>query len=158
MVQAINSILNDRESFIKKLQAAGITQEELQSAKSQGDSAFKALLEAHGIQPPAPPSREGGKDRMIQQLKALGIPDDIIKQGPEAVKKYAEEHNITLPEPPKKMHGKENNSSQRMNFQSKVEEYMQQHQEVTETEAIQAVMEEIKAKHTAQQLQNKTSM
>jgi len=158
MVQAINGILNDRESFIKKLQAAGITQEELQTAKSQGESAFKALLEAHGIQPPAPPSDKGGKDVMIQQLKALGIPEDVVKQGPEAVKSYAEKNNIQLPEPPKRMHGGDNDSSQRMDFQSKVEEYMQQHQGVTETEAIQAVMEEIKAKHTAQQLQNRTSL
>lgn len=153
MVQAINGINIDREQFIQKLQAAGISQEELQTAKSQGPNAFKQLLEAHGIQPPAPPAGDGNKDQFIQQLRALGIPDDIIKQGPEAVKKYAQEHNIQLPEPPKGANCNHHDGN-KAEFQAKVQEYMNQHQGVTEQEAMQAVMAEFQAKQIAQQLQS----
>jgi len=33
-----------------------------------------------------------------EQLKSLGIPEDVISQGDDAIRKYAQEHEITLPE------------------------------------------------------------
>jgi len=154
MGQGIKEIGFDRDQFIQKLQASGITQEELQTAKSQGPSAFKKLLEAHGIQAPTPPSNSG-KDNFIQQLKALGIPDDIIKKGPEAVKQYALQNNIQLPEPPQKANG-HHNGEHKAEFQAKIQEYMKQHPGVSEQEALQAVMAEFKARQTAQEIQNQS--
>jgi len=158
MVQAISEVSFDRDQFIQKLRAAGITQEEIQTAKSQGPSAFKQLLEAHGIQAPsAPPSRgNGNNEQFIQKLKALGIPESVIKQGPEAVKQYAQQNNIQLPEPPKRS-SESNHSGHKAEFQAKVEQYMKQHQGVTEQEAVQAVMAEFKAKQTALEIQNKSN-
>ena len=46
MVQGINAVDFNRDQFIQKLQAAGISQEELQTARSQGASAFEELLKS----------------------------------------------------------------------------------------------------------------
>lgn len=154
MVQGINAVGFDRDQFIQKLQASGITQEEMQTARSQGPDAFKKLLESHGVQAPPPPP-DTDRDSFIQQLKALGIPDSVIKQGPEAVKQYALQNNIQLPEPPKGANGP-HNGKHKADFQAKVQEYMKQHQGVSEQEAVQAVMAEFKARQTAQEIQNQS--
>jgi len=41
---------------------------------------------------------EAEKAKIASQLRALGIPDNIIQQGPQAVGDYAKEHDIKLPE------------------------------------------------------------
>ena len=70
--------------------------------------------------PPPPPNNDANQDQFIQKLKALGIPDDIIKQGPQAVMKYAQEHNIQLPEPPQRTHG-DHHGNHKAEFQAKVQ-------------------------------------
>ncbi|MEI8389085.1 MAG: hypothetical protein WCG23_04275 [bacterium] len=156
MVQGINAVKFNREQFIQKLQAAGISQEELQTARSQGPSAFEELLKSHGIQaPPPPPNNDANQDQFVQKLKALGVPDDIIKQGPQAVMKYAQEHNIQLPELPQRTHG-DHHGNHKAEFQAKVEEYRQQHPNVSEQEAEQAVIAEFKARQTAQEIKNQS--
>jgi hypothetical protein len=41
--------------------------------------------------------QEDEKAQIAAQLRALGIPDNIIQRGPAAVGEYAKEHNIQLP-------------------------------------------------------------
>lgn len=88
------------DQFIKKLEAAGITKTELETAKSQGPEAFKQLLESKGIEAPEPPrgmNKKGGND-LIQKLKSAGANEEEIQaafmQGPEAMRKLMEKYGI----------------------------------------------------------------
>lgn len=101
MVQGINGFESGRDQFIQKLQAAGITQEELQTAHTQGPEAFMQLLKSHGIQAPPPPPSDTEKDEFMKKLEAAGITKEEFQaafmQGPEAVRKLLESHGIQPP-------------------------------------------------------------
>lgn len=127
MVQSISSVRLTRDELIAKIKAVGITQEELETAQSQGLESFKELLEAHGIQAPnetAPPKRQDDDmNEFFEKLKALGIPESVIQQGPQAVMQYAKQHNITLPEPPAPPNGsKQGSNSSNYALQSVIQE------------------------------------
>ena len=109
MVQQISGLNFDRDQFIQKLQAAGITQEEMQTARSAGPDAFQQLLQSHGIQAPATPP-PADNDAFMQKLQAAGITKEefhtAFSQGPDAVRKLLEAHGIQAPDNDGKIPGK----------------------------------------------------
>lgn len=111
MVLGISSIdTSNKEQFLQKLQAAGVTKEELEQARALGPDAFMQLLKSHGIQPPALPegkivgmNRLGdkGKEEFMKKLESAGISKEEFQaafmQGPEAVRKLLQAHGIQPP-------------------------------------------------------------
>ena len=100
MVQRINGFESGRDQFIQKLQAAGITQEEIQTARTEGTDAFNQLLASHGIQAPPPPPKNDEQDEFMQKLQAAGITKEEFQtafaQGPQAVMKLLKSHGVQL--------------------------------------------------------------
>lgn len=94
----------DRDDFIKKLNEAGVTREDMDTAHQKGPEAVKQLLESHGIKAPeggkppfGPPPGCGdrkmpSKEEFLNKLKEAGISEKEFKsaeeKGPEAVKAF----------------------------------------------------------------------
>jgi bacterioferritin-associated ferredoxin len=118
MVLGIGSLDSAREQFIEKLQSAGITQAEFESAKSQGANAFEQLLQSHGITeadlPPEPTVNNNGHDEFMQKLQAAGITQQEFEaakaQGPDAVRQLLESHGIKPPKGKHHCHKQESNN------------------------------------------------
>lgn len=104
-----------RDEFIKKLQDAGITKDQLDAAHEKGPDAVKELFESHGIQPPPCPCKKQAfhgpgiqgrpdRDEFIKKLNEAGITKEQLdaahEKGPDSVNELLKQHGI---EPSQKM-------------------------------------------------------
>lgn len=87
--------------FIKRLKAAGVTQDELRSAHEKGPEAVKQLMNSHGIQPPFGGRHMGPPPELMRKMKEAGITQKELEKahnaGPEAMKKLLDARGVQPP-------------------------------------------------------------
>jgi len=100
-----------KAQMLAKLEAAGITKEQVMRAKAEGPEAVKALFRGTGIAPPAQ-ALSGGKQvknegnsitnskDIMSQIEDAGVSKEEFKtaqsQGPEAMKSLFEKYELDI--------------------------------------------------------------